>query len=72
MEDLVTVTSCSTRVIAEIIKGKLATENIKSVILADDAGGMYPFPLQSGFSGIQIQVRKSDFSRAKKVLFQKR
>lgn len=68
MENLVTVTVCNSRIEAEIVKGKLEASNIPSIISADDAGGMYPFPNQSGFSGVAVMVVKKDFVKAKKLL----
>lgn len=67
-QNLVTVEVRNTRIEAEIVKGRLEAAGIKAFILADDAGGMYPFPLQSGFSGVLIQVSKKDFVKAKKLL----
>jgi hypothetical protein len=67
-QSLVTVESRSTRIEAEIVKGRLEASGIKAFILADDAGGMYPFPNQSGFARVLVQVSKKDFIKAKKVL----
>lgn len=72
MKDLVTVVVCNSRVEAEIIKGKLEANDIPSIISADDAGGMYPFPGQPGFSGAGVLVAKKDFVTAKKLLSNKR
>lgn len=72
MNDLVAVANPNTRMEAEIIKGKLASVGIASYILADDAGGMYPFPFQSGFSGVLVMVTRSDSKRAKKLLSEKK
>jgi hypothetical protein len=65
---LVTVEARNTRIEAEIVKGRLEASGIPAFILADDAGGLYPFPMQSGFSGVLIQVRRDDFIKAKKLL----
>ena len=71
MGNLVTVTSCASRIEAEIVKGKLEVHGIPSVILADDAGGLYPFPGQAGFAGVLVRVAKKDFIMAKKLLSEK-
>lgn len=67
-QQLVTVEARNTRIEAEIVKGRLEAAGISAFILADDAGGMYPFPFQSGFAGVLIQVSKKDFIKAKKLL----
>ena len=68
MGSLVVIAVCNTRIEAEIVKGKLEANDIPASITADDAGGMYSFPFQAGFSGVQILVAEKDIKRAKSIL----
>lgn len=43
MDDLLVISTYSSRIEAEIANGKLEANNIKAMISADDAGGMHPF-----------------------------
>lgn len=65
---MVTVKVCNTRIEAEIVRGKLESEGITAFISADDAGGMYAFPFQSGFSGVKVLVAVRDLHKAKTFL----
>jgi len=49
---------------AEMIQSLLKAEHIKSFVLGNDAGGMYP-PLASG---IKLFVAKKDEKRARDIL----
>ena len=50
---------------AELAKGLLASEDIDSVIQADDCDGMRP---NLWLSGVRLVVRPEDVARADKVL----
>ncbi len=67
-EDIVVIETYSSRIEAEIARGKLETAGIESFVMADDAGGMYPFPAQAGFDKVKLFVRKSDLKKALKLL----
>ena len=50
---------------AEIAQGALAAAGIESIVVADDAGGAYPFDLTGG---ARLVVDSSDFEVAVDVL----
>ncbi len=56
MDKLVVVNSYSSRIEAEIEKGLLKTNGIESVLSADDAGGMLPFPMSYKF-GVELKSK---------------
>ena len=70
MDNLVVLVTCNTGIEAEIIRGKLEANDVLASVTADDAGGMYSFPFQAGFSGVQILVSAKDIIRAKNILSQ--
>lgn len=70
MVDLITVESYPSRLEAEIAKGLLEVNGIKSLIVADDAGGMRPFPI-SYTVGVELKVLEEEFEEAKKILNKK-
>lgn len=67
MSKLVTVNVYSSRIEAEIAKGFLEVNKIKSIIFADDAGGMRPFPL-AYVQGVELKVSEKDLKKAKEIL----
>jgi hypothetical protein len=67
MADLVTVKSYPSRMEAEIAKGLLTAYGINCVILADDAGGMRPFPLSYSF-GVELKVAPKDIKKSNEIL----
>jgi hypothetical protein len=69
MKDLVCVQVYYNRLEAELAKGILEANTIDSVILADDAGGMYPFLNQVG-TGIKLMVNQEDATKALEALGQ--
>jgi hypothetical protein len=69
MSDFVVVESFLQRQEAEMAKGILDSNGIKSMISADDCGGMRPG--MSFGSAINLSVLKSDLEKAKKILSQK-
>lgn len=52
---------------AEVVKGLLETHGIKSIVMADDAGGMRPFPI-AYVQGVELQVMEEDFKKAKEII----
>lgn len=68
MKDLVVVQTFNTRPEAEVVKGFLEANDIFAVIVADDEGGMAPFPLQPTAKGVQVLVKKGDFQKTKRLL----
>lgn len=66
--DLITVKTYNTRLEAQVDKGYLMSKGIQSNIVADDAGGIYTFPLQITTTGVQLKVYRNDFEKAKKLL----
>ncbi|MDO8497022.1 MAG: DUF2007 domain-containing protein [bacterium] len=71
MNELITIKTFNTRLEAEIAKGLLESNGIKSMIVADDAGGMYPFPFQAGFKGAELKVNKKDHSKASDIILKR-
>jgi len=67
MNNFVTVKSFNSRTEAEIAKGFLASNDINSIISADDEGGAGPFPLQVTPKGVQLLVQKKDLRKALKL-----
>jgi hypothetical protein len=65
--DLVKVKSFSSRTEAEIAKGLLASHGIKSLITADDVGGMFPYPLSGSFS-VDLRVPQNYATKAANIL----
>jgi len=64
---LVTVGIFSSRMEAEVVKGLLETRGIKSIIMADDAGGMRPFPI-AYVQGVELKVMEEDLEKAKEII----
>ena len=62
---LVPVGSFATRTEAEIAQGLLESEGIDATLMADDAGGVYPFEFSGG---PQLLVDEDDASAAAEVL----
>jgi len=68
MSDLVLLKTFPTQIEADIAKGFLTSRKIKSLTRADNAGGMYVFPGQSGFAEVKLFVNKKDLKIARKLL----
>jgi len=66
MAHLLVLQTFNIRAEAEVARGVLAAEHIKTVVIADDAGGMYPHLMWSG--GVRLMVHERDFSKAKDIL----
>ncbi len=63
---LITVQSYPSRVEAEIGKGLLEANDIKALVVADDAGGVYPLTMST--MGVQLQVERKNIKKTKDLL----
>jgi hypothetical protein len=63
---MVEVGAYPTRSDAEVAQGALVAAGIESVLVADDAGGAYPFDLTGG--GARLLVDEADAADAASVL----
>lgn len=72
MTDMVLVATCDNRIEANIVKGFLQSRGIDAIILADDEGGMYPYPLQPTIRGVQVVVPKKQKEKAEQILKEKK
>ncbi len=63
---MVEVGAYPTRSDAEVAQGALVAAGIESVLVADDAGGAYPFDLTGG--GARLLVDEADAGDAASVL----
>ena len=68
MADIVCIKVFVSRSEAEIAKSALAASNIESYLDADDAGGMYPFPMSGHQKGVRVFIKKADEAQANKIL----
>lgn len=66
MTKLVVAKTFNTRQEAEVAKSFLEANEIKALITADDAGGMYPFQLSS--TGVKLLVSEKELKKAQKLL----
>ena len=66
MENLTTLKIFNNRIEAEVLKSLLESSGIKSWILSDDAGSMYPS--QASINGVRLMVRDEDFKTASELL----
>ena len=66
MENLTTLKIFNTRIEAEVLRSLLESSGIKSWILSDDAGNMYP--AQASINGVRLMVRDEDFKTASELL----
>lgn len=65
---LVTVTSCSSRVEAQITLGALEAHGIHGVMFADDAGGVHPELSMLAPGGVRVAVDELDAEAARVLL----
>ena len=63
----VRLTTCNTSYEAHIIKGKLESEGIPSILTNENMSNLYS-GLISAFSGVDILVNENDLERAKQLL----
>jgi hypothetical protein len=66
LENLTTLKIFNTRIEAEVLRSLLESSCIKSWILSDDAGSMYPS--QASINGVRLMVRDEDFKTASALL----
>ena len=66
MENLKTLKIFNTRIEAEVLRSLLESSGIKSWILSDDAGSMYP--AQACINGVRLMVRDEDLKTASELL----
>jgi len=66
LENLTTLKIFNTRIEAEVLRSLLESSGIKSWILSDDAGSMYPS--QASINGVRVMVRNEDFKTASGLL----
>jgi len=66
LENLTTLKIFNNRIEAEVLKSLLESSGIKSWILSDDAGSMYPS--QASINGVRLMVRDEDFKIARELL----
>ena len=66
MENLTTLKIFNNRIEAEVLRSLLESSGIKSWILSDDAGSMYP--AQASMYGVRLMVRDEDFKTANALL----
>ena len=62
---MIQVGAYSTRSDAELVQSALAAAGITSLVVADDAGGAYPFDLTGG---VRLLVAEADAEDAAEVL----
>jgi len=66
LENLTTLKIFNNRIEAEVLKSLLESSGMKSWILSDDAGSMYP--AQASINGVRLMVRDEDFKIARGLL----
>ena len=66
MENLTTLKIFNNRIEAEVLKSLLESSGMKSWILSDDAGSMYP--AQASINGVRLMVRDEDFKITSELL----
>ena len=66
MENLTTLKIFNNRIEAEVLKSLLESSGMKSWILSDDAGSMYP--AQASINGVRLMVRDEDLKTAIELL----
>jgi cell division protein FtsN len=64
---MTTVGTFATRGEAEAARSALTARGIRSEIVADDAGGMYPFPISPAY-GVRLMVAAADKNAAAALL----
>lgn len=65
MSKLTTIKTYNNRAEAEANKGLLQSNNIKSIVSADDCGGACP---DMALTGVQLLINVKDFEEATKIL----
>ena len=67
MSQLITLATYNSRVEAELVKGLLLLNDIRSIISADDEGGLmaYPFSL---VRGVSVIIAEKDLKHAREII----
>jgi hypothetical protein len=66
LDDAVIIETFTSRAVAELAAGLLESEGIEALILADDAGGLYP--MLQFIRGVRLLVAKEDEAQAREIL----
>jgi hypothetical protein len=66
LENLTTLKIFNSRIEAEVLKSLLESNGIKSWILSDDAGCMYP--AQASVNGVRLMIKDEDFKTANELM----
>jgi hypothetical protein len=66
LDDAVVLETFSSRAVAELAAGLLESEGIEALVLADDAGGLYP--MLQFIRGVRLLVAAEDEAQAKEIL----
>ncbi len=66
LNDALIIGTFSSRAEAELAAGLLESEGIEALILADDAGGLYP--MLQFIRGVRLLVAKEDELQAREIL----
>jgi len=67
-DKLICIRSFRSREEANLYKGILESYNIQSMVTADDAGGMYPFPLGRNPTGVGLYIKQKDKEKVQKLI----
>ena len=68
LDNAVIIETFTSRAEAELAAGLLEGEGIEALILADDAGGLYP--MLQFIRGVRLLVAKEDAAQAREILHQ--
>ena len=68
LDDAVVIETFSSRAVAELAAGLLESEGIEALVMADDAGGLYP--MLQFIRGVRLLVAKEDAAQAREILHQ--
>jgi hypothetical protein len=66
LDDVIVLETFSSRIEAEMAAGLLESEGIEALVLADDAGGLYP--MLQFLRGVRLLVALEDEARAREIL----
>lgn len=66
MKNLKTLKIFNSRIDAGVVKSLLESYGIKSWILSDDVGGMYPATMS--IAGVRLMIYESDFETALNII----
>ena len=66
LNEAIVIETFSSRVVAELAAGLLESEGTEALILADDAGGLYP--MLQFIRGVRLLVAQEDELQAREIL----